>query len=283
VTRIHLSQIQRRALRDGLSVAGVLLLVTLFVVGGDPGYDAYAYWMVHSGEPPYAQAEGLGSFRYGPPVVIALQALPTIGWPAFYWLVAAAGAGALLWLTRSWALAWLAFLPVASELYHGNIDLLLAAAIVAGFRWPAAWALVLLTKITPGVGLIWFAVRREWRQLAVAIGVTAAIAIPTVVLRPDLWAEWLAILPSYVPPRDGIYLPVPVAVRVALAVPLIVWGARTDRRWTVIVGAMIAQPILGIIGLSMLAGVQRLTPAAIWETGRRPGVRHAPQPGAQGA
>ena len=43
-------------------------------------------------------------------------------------------------------------------------------AIVLGFRWPFTWAFVLLTKVTPGVGLLWFAVRREWRSLAIALG-----------------------------------------------------------------------------------------------------------------
>ena len=52
------------------------------------------------------------------------------------------------------------------ELAGGNIHLLLAAAIVLGFRWPWTWSLVLLTKITPGIGLLWFVVRREWRNLA---------------------------------------------------------------------------------------------------------------------
>ena len=63
----------------------------------------------------------------------------------------------------------------AMEVAGGNVSLLLAVAIVVGFRWPAAWALVLLTKITPGIGLLWFAVRREWRHLAIALGATAAI------------------------------------------------------------------------------------------------------------
>ena len=38
------------------------------------------------------------------------------------------------------------------ELAGGNIHLLLAAAIVLGFRWPATWSLVLLTKVTPVSG-----------------------------------------------------------------------------------------------------------------------------------
>ena len=66
-------------------------------------------------------------------------------------------------------------LPVSQEILIGNIHLLLAAAIVLGFRWPGTWAFVLLTKVTPGVGLLWFAVRREWRSLGIALGATAAI------------------------------------------------------------------------------------------------------------
>lgn len=34
-----------------------------------------------------------------------------------------------------------------------------------------------------------------------------------------------------------------------------VWGARTDRRWTVIVAATLALPVLWIAGLAMLIGV----------------------------
>jgi hypothetical protein len=58
------------------------------------------------------------------------------------------------------------------ELAGGNIEILIAVAIVVGFRWPAAWSFVLLTKVTPGVGLLWFAVRREWNQLATALVAT---------------------------------------------------------------------------------------------------------------
>ena len=78
----------------------------------------------------------------------------------------------------------LAFPFVAVELTGGNIHLLLAAAIVAEFRWPAAWSFVLLTKVTPGIGLLWFAVRREWRPLMIALGATAAIAGLTFIIVP---------------------------------------------------------------------------------------------------
>ena len=67
-------------------------------------------------------------------------------------------------------------LPVAFfEIWGGNIHLLLALAIVLGFRLAGTWSFVLLTKVTPGIGLLWFAARREWRTLAIALGATAAI------------------------------------------------------------------------------------------------------------
>ena len=77
----------------------------------------------------------------------------------------------MIWLGWRSALLVLAFPPVALELYHGNIHLLMAAAIVLGFRYPIGWSFLLLTKVTPGVGLVWFAVRREWRPLIIALGV----------------------------------------------------------------------------------------------------------------
>ena len=80
------------------------------------------------------------------------------------------------------------------EVAGGNVSLLLAVAIVVGFRWPAAWALVLLTKLTPGIGLLWFAVRREWRSLAIALGATAAIVAVSFVILPDQWRDWVDVV-----------------------------------------------------------------------------------------
>ena len=55
-----------------------------------------------------------------------------------------------------------------------------AAVIVAGFRWPALWAIPLLTKVTPGgIGLLWFAARGEWRHLGIALASTLAIVVVT--------------------------------------------------------------------------------------------------------
>src|SRR5262249_57355283 len=71
---------------------------------------------------------------------------------------------ATLWfLLGRWSLPSLLFLPIPFEIVSGNVHLLYAAAIVLGFRWAGTWALMFLTKVTPGIGVLWYAIRREWR------------------------------------------------------------------------------------------------------------------------
>ena len=57
----------------------------------------------------------------------------------------------------------------------GNINLLIVGAVLIGFRYPWAWAFIILTKVTPGIGLLWFLTRREWRHLAIALGATLGV------------------------------------------------------------------------------------------------------------
>jgi hypothetical protein len=115
---------------------------------------------------------------------------------------------------------------------------------------------VLLTKITPGIGLLWFAVRREWRQLAIALGATAAIAAASALVMPDAWREWVDVIIGNAG-KGGTWasVPVPLWLRLPAAVAIVVWGARTDRRWTVPVAAMLALPALWYGGISMLLAV----------------------------
>jgi hypothetical protein len=134
--------------------------------------------------------------------------------------------------------------------------LLLAVAIVLGFRWPATWAFVLLTKVTPGIGLLWFAVRGEWRSLGIALGATLAIVTASAFLIPSAWAEWFSVLTT-ISGRDGTWaaVPIPFWLRLPAAVLVIVWGARTNRRWAVPVASMLALPALWYGGLSMLLAI----------------------------
>jgi hypothetical protein len=150
--------------------------------------------------------------------------------------------------------------PLTDTLYYGNVTIIYAALIVVGFRFPAAWSFMLLTKVTPGIGLLWFAVRREWGRLAVALGVTGAIVTISWLLTPNLWAEWFSVLASSsAQPAQGFRaLPLPLIPRLVVAALIITWGARTDRRWTVPVAVTIASPIVWIGALAILAAVPPL-------------------------
>jgi hypothetical protein len=164
----------------------------------------------------------------------------------------------------------LAFPPVAVELYHGNVHLLIAAAIALGFRYPAAWAFVLLTKVTPGVGLVWFAVRREWRNLAIALGVTVVLVMLSLVVDLPLWRDWLErdVLVSLRQPPDQPQIAIPLLLRLPVAIALVGWGAATDRRWTVPVAATVALPVLWFAGFSILAALPAMNRPELRERGR---------------
>ena len=239
----------QRALRDGLVLAGLLFAAYLFVVVAPTartfGFDAFAYWSVDSADPYGAQDGRLAAFTYSPAIALLFDAFGTVSWPTFLWLWTALQIATLLWLGGSRTLWLLAFPPIALELYHGNIHLLMAALIVIGFRYPAVWAFMILAKLTPGIGLAWFAVRREWRSLAIALGVTAGVALVSFVLLPTPWREWIAYLMAAEGRATGqASIDIPLLIRVPAALVIVVWGARTDRRWTVPLAVTLAQPVL---------------------------------------
>jgi hypothetical protein len=266
-----------------------LLLLSLLHLG-QFGYDVYAYWSVDLdhlyAQTPQALA-GLGAFHYSPAIAQILSVFHVVPWWIFLWGWTALLIATLIWLGGRWTLLLLAFPPLVLELYAGNIHLLLAAAMVLGVRYPAAWAFVLLTKVTPGVGVLWFAFRREWRNLAIALGATAAIVIVSFVLAPALWGQWFVTLTDLSGLGEGT-IPIPLVLRLPVAAAVIWWGGRTDRRWAVPVAATIATPILWIGWSSWLVVLfgaipflRDLQPATTHETGRAASTSDAepsPQP-----
>jgi len=255
---------RRRAVEDGLIVAGLLfagyLLVVVAPTSGTFGFDAYAYWRVGSGDP-YGQTAGaLGAFTYTPVMAQLFSVFQLLPWPVFLLLWEAALVGTLIWLSgprlRTF-LALLAFPPVALELYHGNVHLLIAAAIVLGFRHPAAWTFPALTKVTPAVGVLWFPFRRSWRPLAIGCLTTGILVAVSFVADPALWADWLASVGATAQgsPLNQVSIGIPLWLRLPLAIGVLWWGARSDRAWTVPVAATLALPVLWVSGLSVLAAV----------------------------
>jgi hypothetical protein len=218
--------------------------------------DATSLWNVHLSNL-YGQAmvdlEGVGPFRYSPMIALLAAPLHSLPWSVYLWGLIVAQAAAIL--AMGGRRAWLIFIfpPVLLELADGNVHIFMAAAIVLGFRWPAAWAFLLLTKVTPGVGVLWFAFRQEWRSLAIALGPTVALAAASALIAPDLWGQWFRALVV----MNGLPNPTlwpPLLIRLPFAVGLIWWAARTDRRWLLPVAAFLALPTIWANSSALLAG-----------------------------
>jgi hypothetical protein len=241
--------------------AGALLGCAIYIVllGLDRiplAVDAHAYWAADPAAP-YGQTHPstFDAYFYAPVFTQLLGPLHALPWPIFAALWTTLIVVALAAVSGRWLPLVLVLPPVAIEVAMGNIHILIAAAIVVGFRWPAAWSFVLLTKVTPGIGLIWFAARREWRSLAAALAATAAVAAISFAYAPDLWREWIRVLSAASGgPAAGYSVP-PLVLRVIAAAGIVAWGGATDRRWTVPVAATIAMPVVWPNSLAVLVAL----------------------------
>jgi len=178
-------------------------------------------------------------------------------------LVAVAGpaVGLVLWIPA-----------VATELNAANINLLIVGAVLIGFRYPWAWAFIALTKITPGIGMLWFAVRREWTALAIATGATLGLALVSGLAAPNQWGRYVAAL--MVEPDSSVFL---IWWRLPLAAVVVIWGARNDHRWAVLLAVFLSlprwyflSPVI-LVGLFPLVRLPRPLPGALWVRSLRPG------------
>jgi len=256
-----------RTVRWLLTGAGLLVL-GLVVFGVIPydlhPNDSHAYWVVDVRDP-YRDARlgGVDAFLYAPAIAQLLAPFTLLPFDLFRLLLGAASLGALTVAGASYTV----LVPgVVEDLVRGNIHVLLAAAIIAGFGRPGLWAAMLLTKVTPGVGLLWFAIRREWKALAeVAVVTGLVVGISIAVFGVVVWQEWIRLLAtSAESPRTYTYLglaPPALVVRLPLAVIVVAWGALTNRRWTVPVAAFLALPVIWPSGFALLAAVPPLVVA----------------------
>lgn len=267
---------------DRLAFAGFVVLLGTFVgvrmldvdPWAMPAYDVFAYWATRDGFD-YASARqgATGAYLYSPAFAQLIAPLTALPWPVFAGAWTALIAAPLLWLTGRHAILLVILPPVFMSVALGQLDLFFAVVAIVGLRWPAAWALPILTKVTPGVGLVWFLVRRDWRSLKLALGATLAVAAVSAAADPDGWRGWLALLSRMEFPALGgglWFLPVPLWLRVIVAVALIAWGAVRDRRWVLPLGVCLSLPTIWLnsptilVALLPLAAAGARTPAGAW-------------------
>jgi hypothetical protein len=284
--------------RDGLLLVGALVGLAQALGIGPRPFDAGFYW-----DPPlshlYPDHWIDGGYPYPPPLAVALGPLHVFGWAAFQVGWATLQFGALWVMARRWA--WLVLAAGAFYLVTpigffeipgrgllgyavmGNVQLLLGAAIVLALRWPALWSIPLLTKVGPGIGVVWHVFRREWRELGIALAATATVALVSLIVAPDTWAQWLTFIQSNTASDTGLpVIAIAFPIRVAMSVALLAWGAPRGSTWVVPLAAGWALPALyagseWAIWLGVVALIGRRAPRTrpIWAMA--PGRARTPQ------
>jgi Glycosyltransferase family 87 len=265
----------RRALRNSLIVAGAAFNAWFLVVWVPRLFlfvDARSWWGIDLHNLYGLANQSLlsdGAFRLAPIFAWLMYPLTLLSWPVFVAVFTGLNLLAVLALGRGRALLLLiAFPPILLELVNGNIHLFMALAIWAGLRWPAAWAVILLTKVTPGVGVVWFVARREWRNLFVALGATTAIIAAGFVVNPTLWEQWVnSLVIAAGQPQVG---DIPsVILRLPFAAALVWYAGRTSRAWLVPFACVLAMPTIWIQSSALLlASFPLYWDRARWQTTR---------------
>jgi len=257
---------------------GAIGFVWIALLQGDYFHDARAYWAVD-----YSNLYGeslvgrFGTYLYSPAFAQLLWPLTLLPWPVFAALWSGLNLAALVWMAGPVIAALLLFIPnspVADEISTGNIHLLIAATLVIGFRQSASYAFPLLTKVTPGVAVLWFFTAGFVRRFALALLFTAAIVVVSFLIAPQQWYDWIRLLraSSDIPvPADIAVIPGPLGLRTAIAAVLVLATGRLQWRWGVPVAATIALPVTWSSGLSVLVALIPLYrgSATAWIAARR--------------
>lgn len=241
--------------RLAVSAAAYAAIIAFVVERGvlDPHLtaDGATYWSVLRAGTPYDFTWPEMGFPYPPPLAQAMTPLTMLSLPVFMAVWVALQTAAVTWMAGpvlTAVLVW-TFYPIwANGLWAGNIYPLVGAALALTLRYPATWALQFIMKTTPFVGVVWHIVRREWREVAIAFGVTGAIVVVSFALWPAGWMEWIAMLArSYgtEAPDHWPLLPVPLLVRLPLAVGIIAVAGWRDWRYLLPIGVMLALPQVG--------------------------------------
>jgi hypothetical protein len=254
-----------RAVRHALTVAGLAYIALVWlgiapyaapVPDYGPAFDARGFWEAWEGglyNIPWGEYE---AYVYSPAFAQLLWPLTLLPWPVFIALWTGAAIGCLFWMRVPWMIA---FPGVIDDILRGNIHVFLAAMVVVGFRFSAAYAFGILTKVTPGIGLLWFAVRREWRPLAWALGTTGLIAAVSFALSSALWFEWFNLLAASAGDVARIQvIPLPLVVRLPIAAAIVGIGSMTGRAWLVPIGVMVGLPNVWTSSTALLAAVPAL-------------------------
>lgn len=252
------------ALRNGIALAGLGYGVWEFAVFRphgitvtDPaGYLRAGAALLHGGQVYVGQIGDPLAVSYAPPWIIAFAALSILPPMSVQILFTAANLAALWYVTGSWrGVGYAMFWPwTVTSVLSGNIDLPIAAAIVAAWRTGTTWPLVMsgLAKLGPFLAVP----PRRWRDSGIALLIAVTITLPWW----SLWPQWIAYLlrqPVSVPTGIGIAWQVRLPVALALL-------AFVRRPW-----AAAAAVVIGMPSLYWPTSMEGFAVVRLWLDGRQ--------------
>jgi hypothetical protein len=267
VAAIHLRW-QPNLSRDSMLLLGILVGIAQGMGLFAAPVDALAYWEAGTSSslyPEYWSEFRTGYLFYPPPVAQVSTLLQPLGWPAFILCLTALTFVAFWYCAGRWSLPLLVIgipwcLGVGPEepgkflayALIGNLQWILAAMTVLALRHPSLWAVELVTKVTTGIGWWWHVIRGEWRAAATGAVATVIIVGISVALSPTSWIGYLGFaMRNYSAPDPPLVMfPIPLGIRLVSAATLLIWGARTNRAWTVPVAC--GWSLVGMWGFAFL-------------------------------
>lgn len=232
------------ALLNGISLFGYAFgaweLIVLNSRGLEVRPDTQAYLRAGhallSGAPVYlGQIGDPLAFNYAPPWALLFASLTLLPPTVAQFILMSANAAALRYVAGSWRRVGYCLLFPLTGLFlaSGNIDLIIAAAIVAAWQgavWPLA--LVGLAKLAPFLGLP----LRRWREAIITVAIAAVVTLPWW----HLWPEWVVYLS-----RQPISIRNGVAIAWWMRLPLaLLLLAFVRRPWASALAVVVAMPSL---------------------------------------
>jgi hypothetical protein len=260
-----------------LAALGATLLAVIVATFWFTAGDNLAYWIAAHrlalGQPIYPPPEVAFepfAYHYPPPLAQVLapvtMVLPAVAYAALY-------RGLMLFVlwdvsgrTMLQLLAVIGLVPVAVALRIENVEFFMAAAIVYGLsRWPWLFSIAALVKASPGLGLVYLALQRRWRDVAVSAAVGAAIVAASWVLDPGLWRAWIDAISGRADVIGNSVIPLPFWIRAVAGLGLAVVGGMVGRRkgeLLLVAGVTFANPGLAVQSFAVL-----IAAIPIWRAG----------------
>ena len=251
------------------AVGAALLLIVASNRWATPS-DEHAYWLAArrllDGQPLYDPTAFPGTpYAYWYPPTFAQVLVPVVAilpslWFTGIWTILLLGCLWYLGLRNGLiALALVAFLPVAVELWYRNVHLVLAVILVLAIRrWPIFFAIGAAIKIAPGIGIVYLAARGRWRDALMVSAFGLVLLGVSFALSPAAWAQFVDVVVGRGPSDMPSIIPVPYGVRAVIGVLLAIFAGRNAPRYgepLLVIAVMIASPTLWATAFSLLVAV----------------------------